>query len=206
MRGRLIGAAAAMALTATAATAADYGGPPPYGAPPAPYYTAYSWLGPYVGGNLGYQWGALSNSGADPAGISGGGQAGYLWQSGQFVFGVETDLQFSNASGTFADYKFSNPWFGTVRGRGGIALNNILFYGTLGLAYGRGQITLAGLTENNLHTGLAAGFGLEVGLTQNWSAKAEYLYIDFGSETYGLIGTSNAATSNVARLGLDYHF
>ena len=101
MRSRLIGAAAAMALTATAATAADYGGPPPYGAPPAPY-TAYSWLGPYVGGNLGYQWGALSNSGADPAGISGGGQAGYLWQSGQFVFGVETDLQFSNASGTFA--------------------------------------------------------------------------------------------------------
>jgi outer membrane immunogenic protein len=196
-----------MALTATAATAADvYGGPPPYGAPPAPYYTAYSWLGPYVGGNLGYQWGALSNSGADPAGISGGGQAGFNWQAGQFVFGVETDLEFSNASGTFANYKFSNPWFGTVRGRGGIALNNILFYGTLGLAYGRGQVTLAGLTENNLHTGLAAGFGLEVGLTQNWSAKAEYLYIDFGSETYGLIGTSNALTNSVARLGLNYHF
>ena len=206
MRIRLTGAAAALALTVAAATAADYGGPPPYGAPPAPYYTAFSWLGPYVGGNLGYQSGALSNSGADPAGISGGGQAGYVWQSGQFVFGAETDLQFSNASDTFANYKFSNPWFGTVRGRAGIALNNILFYGTLGLAYGRGQVTLAGLTENNLHTGLAAGAGLEVGLTQNWSAKAEYLYIDFGSEAYGLIGTSTGLTNSVARLGVNYHF
>jgi outer membrane immunogenic protein len=207
MRIRLTGAAAAMALTATAATAAEvYGGPPPYGAAPAPYYTAFSWMGPYVGGNLGYQWGALSNSGANPSGLSGGGEAGFNWQAGQFVFGAETDLEFSGASDTFANYKFSNPWFGTVRGRAGYALNNILFYGTLGLAYGRGQVTLAGLTESNLHTGLAAGVGLEVGLTQNWSAKAEYLYIDFGSETYGLIGTSNALTSSVARLGLNYHF
>jgi outer membrane immunogenic protein len=163
-------------------------------------------LGPYIGGNLGYQRGALTNSGANPAGVTGGGQAGFNWQAGQFVFGAETDLQFSNASDTFANYKFANPWFGTVRGRGGVALNNILFYGTLGLAYGRGQITLAGLTETNLHTGVAAGAGLEVGLTQNWSAKAEYLYIDFGSEAYGLLGTNNALTDNVGRLGLNYHF
>jgi outer membrane immunogenic protein len=124
----------------------------------------------YIGGNFGYQWDTVTNSGADPAGFSGGGQVGYNWQIGQFVVGLETDLQASSANATFAAYQFSNPWFGTVRGRGGIALNNILFYGTLGLAYGRGQVD-----ESNLHTGLAAGLGLEVGLTHNWSlsVKAE---------------------------------
>jgi outer membrane immunogenic protein len=170
MRIRLAGAAVATALMATAAAAAGS---------PAPY-TALSWMGPYLG--------ALDNSSAAPAGSSGGGQAGYSWQTGRFVFGSERDTPFSNAGNTFANYKFSNPWFGMLRGRDGLGLSNILFYGTLGLAYGRGQ---AGATENNLPAGLAAGFGLEGGLTQNWPAKAGYPYIDFGGATDDLIGTSN---------------
>ena len=173
MRTRLAGAAVAAALTATAAAAGS----------PAPY-TALSWMGPYLG--------ALDNSSAAPAGSSGGGQAGYSWQAGQFVFGSERDTPLSNTGDTFANYKFSNPWFGMLRGRGGLGLSKILFYGTLGLAYGRGQAGVqAGATENNLHTGLAAGFGLEGGLTQNWPAKAGYPYIDFGGATDDLIGTSN---------------
>jgi hypothetical protein len=75
MRNRLIGAPAATALTATLAAAADYGS---------------QWTGAYIGGNFGYQWDTLTNSGADPAGFSGGGQAGYNWQIGQFVVGLET--------------------------------------------------------------------------------------------------------------------
>jgi len=174
MRTRLAGAAVAAALTATAAAAGS----------PAPY-TALSWMGPYLGGSLGYQWGAPGKGNGDPAGTTRGGQVRYDWQAREFVFGAETDRPFSNAGDTFANYKFSNPWFGMLRGRGGLALSN---YGTLGLAYGRGQ---AGATENNLHTGLAAGFGLEGGLTQNWPAKAGYLYIDLGGASDDLIGTSN---------------
>jgi outer membrane immunogenic protein len=189
MRNRLMGAAAALALTATAATAADFG-----------------WMGPYLGGNFGYQWGTLTNSGASPAGFSGGGQAGYNWQVGQFVFGLETDMQGSSANATFANYQFSNPWFGTVRGRGGIALDNILFYGTLGLAYGRGELDVAGITESNLHTGFTAGFGLEVGLTHNWSVKAEGLFIDYSGQPYAATGTNNALNNSVARLGVNYRF
>ncbi len=170
MRTKLAGAAVAAALTATAAAAAGS---------PAPY-TALSWMGPYLG--------ALGNNSAAPAGSSGGGQAGSSWQAGQIVFGSETGAPFSNAGDTFANYKFSNPWFGILRRRGGLALSNILFYGTLGLAYGRGQ---AGVTENDLHAIPAAGFGLEGGLTQNWPATAGDLYIDFGSATDALIGTSN---------------
>jgi outer membrane immunogenic protein len=197
----LIGAMAALALASTAARAADvYGGPAAY----APY--VYRWTGPYVGGNLGYQWGVLSNSGARPSGITGGGQGGYNFQFGPFVLGAEADLQFSNANDTFANYKFSNPWFGTVRGRAGYAMNNILYYGTLGVAYGRGHVAVGSMGEDNLHGGWVAGGGLGVGLAQNWAVRAEYLYIDLGSETYTLTGTSNELTTSLLRFGLDYRF
>jgi outer membrane immunogenic protein len=201
MRTGLIGAVAALALASTAARAADvYGGPASY----APY--VYRWMGPYVGGNLGYQWGTLSNSGARPSGIAGGGQGGYNLQFGPLVVGAEADLQFSNANDTFANYKFSNPWFGTVRGRAGYAMNNILYYATLGLAYGRGHVAVGGMSEDNLHGGWVAGGGLGVGLTQSWSVRAEYLYIDLGSEAYTLTGTSNELTTSLLRFGLDYRF
>ena len=102
---------------------------------------ATSWQGPYVGANLGYQWGGVSNNAASPSGIAGGVQAGYNVQFGQFVFGGETDLQLSSADDTFAPWKFSNPWFGTLRARAGFAMSNVLFYGTVGLAYGTLNMT-----------------------------------------------------------------
>src|SRR5262249_36263565 len=118
---------------------------------PAPYYppalSVYNWSGFYAGLNLGYQWGHVTNTGIDPSGIAGGGQLGYNWQTGQFVFGVEADIQASAADDTFAPYKFSNPWFGTLRGRAGYAINNILLYGTFGLAYGDLEGQLNSLSE-----------------------------------------------------------
>ena len=97
---------------------------------------ANSWAGPYLGGNFGYAWGSVDNAWAKPSGFIGGVQAGYNWQqlNSPWVFGVEADIQGSSADDTFANWKFSNRWFGTVRGRGGYAFNNVLFYGTLGLA------------------------------------------------------------------------
>jgi outer membrane immunogenic protein len=97
---------------------------------------AFSWAGPYLGGNLGYAWGSVDNNPAKPSGFSGGIQAGYNWQNGPWVFGIEGDIQATGAEETFAPWKFSNPWFGTVRGRAGYAFNNVLFYGTGGLAFG----------------------------------------------------------------------
>jgi outer membrane immunogenic protein len=97
---------------------------------------ANSWIGPYIGGNLGYGWGDVSNSGAKPSGVLGGVQVGYNWQNGAWVAGIEGDLQLNAADDTFAPWKFSNPWFGTVRGRAGYAFNNVLLYGTGGFAFG----------------------------------------------------------------------
>jgi outer membrane immunogenic protein len=177
----------------------------------APYYSpapaaVYNWGGAYAGLNVGYEWGRITNSSISPSGLEGGLQAGYNWQSGQFVFGGETDIQVSGADDTFAPYKFANPWFGTLRGRAGYAMNNILFYGTFGLAYGQVKGTFLGLDESKTHTGWAGGLGMEVGMTPNWSAKIEYLYMDLSNRAYSITGTSNGFKTNMVRFGINYHF
>ena len=128
-----------------AASAADLPHPSYYTAT-APL-SAYSWTGPYLGGNLGYEWGATSNNPTRPSGFAGGAEAGYNWQTGQLVFGGEADIQLSGASDTFAPWKFSNPWFGTMRGRAGYAVSNFLIYGTAGVAFGELQGETFGLAD-----------------------------------------------------------
>jgi outer membrane immunogenic protein len=196
--------AAVMTVASGAAVAADLPRQTPYYSP-APT-GVYNWGGAYAGVNTGYQWGTTTNNPTSPSGLEGGLQAGYNVQSGQFVFGGETDLQISGADDTFAPWKFSNPWFGTLRGRAGFALNNILFYGTLGLAYGDVRGEISSLSEDKTHIGWAAGMGAEVGITPNWSAKLEYLYIDLANRSYSVTGTNNGLDSNLLRLGVNYHF
>ena len=167
----------------------------------------YSWAGPYIGGNIGWDWGSVDNNPTKPSGFVGGAQAGYNWQTGPWVFGIEGDLQGNGASDTFAPWKFSNPWFGTVRGRAGYALNNVLFYGTAGLAFGElsGQ-TFGGLTETHTYAGWTVGVGAEVGLAQNWSAKVEYLYVDLNDSNFTITGAQNGYHFGLLRAGVNYHF
>ena len=177
----------------------------------APYYnpapsSLYNWSGFYAGLNLGYGWGKVTNTGVNPSGILGGGQVGYNWQSGQFVFGAEADLQGSSANDTFAPWKFSNPWFGTLRGRAGYAFNNILLYGTLGLAYGNLRGELGGAAETHTLAGWTGGVGAEVGMTPNWSVKVEYLYMDLADRGFAITGMDNGYRSNMVRFGVNYHF
>ena len=203
---RSVLAAAVAVLMAGAASAADLGrGPAPYYAP-APMGGGYNWGGFYAGVNAGYEWGKVSNTSGNPSGLAGGIQGGYNWQNGQFVYGAETDLQLSGADDTFAPWKFSNPWFGTLRGRVGYAKTNILFYGTVGLSYVDLTGELSGLTETKTELGWTLGAGMEVGLTPNWSAKVEYLYMDLGSRTFSITGTDNGFSASVLRFGVNYHF
>ncbi|HET9159451.1 MAG TPA: outer membrane protein [Caulobacteraceae bacterium] len=203
---RSVLAAAVAVLMAGAASAADLGrGPAPYYAP-APMGGGYNWGGFYAGVNAGYEWGKVSNTSGNPSGLAGGIQGGYNWQNGQFVYGAETDLQLSGADDTFAPWKFSNPWFGTLRGRVGYAMNNILFYGTGGLAYGDLKGELNSLTETKTEFGWTLGAGMEVGLAPNWSAKVEYLYMDLGSRSFSITGNENGFSASVLRLGVNYHF
>jgi outer membrane immunogenic protein len=171
-------------------------------------------LGPYVGANAGFQWtsnvGGLSGSGVTGgSGFTGGIQGGYNWQNGPWVYGVESDFNLSSTSGTFADFQFSNPWFGTLRGRAGYALNNVFLYGTTGLAFGISTVTRGGLSDTSLHAGWVVGAGAEFGLapfglSPNWSAKVEYLHLGLSQNTI-LPATVNFP-SNVVRFGVNYHF
>ena len=166
----------------------------------------YSWAGPYLGGNLGWDWGSVDNNPTRPSGFVGGAQAGYNWQTGPWVFGVEGDLQATGASDTFAPWKFSNPWFGTLRGRAGYALNNVLLYGTAGLAFGELSGQTFGLTESHTNAGWTVGLGAEVGLTRNWSAKVEYLYVDLNDSNFVITGAQNGYRFGLLRAGVNYHF
>jgi len=196
--------AAALVLVALPAMAADIGRAGP--AEAAPNSPSYDWSGAYLGVNLGYQWGTLAHLRAAPQGVAGGAQAGYGWQVGRFEFGGEADLQGSSAEDMFAPYKFSNPWFGTVRGRAGYAFDRVLLYATAGLAYGGGRLQIGGLSESATHVGWSGGAGIELGLTPHWSARAEYLFVGLEDRTYVLTGVSIGIYSHFARWGINYRF
>ncbi|PIT02973.1 membrane protein [Bradyrhizobium nitroreducens] len=207
MKRLVVGAAALVAAGWTAsAEAADlnYGQRAPYTVNQP--LNAYSWAGPYLGGNIGYEWGSVDNNPSKPSGFVGGVQAGYNFQNGPFVFGVEGDIQAAGADDTFAPWKFSNPWFGTLRGRAGYAFSNVLFYGTAGLAFGELRAQTFGWSESHTTAGWTIGAGAEVGLTPNWSAKLEYLYIDLSTSQFAITGVSNGYSASVVRAGVNYRF
>ena len=195
--------AAAWSLSAQAADM-NYGARAPYTVTQP--LNAYSWAGPYIGGNLGYAWGSVDNNPTKPSGFAGGVQAGYNFQTGPWVFGIEGDIQASGAEQTFAPWKFSNPWFGTLRGRAGYALNNVLFYGTGGLAFGELRANTFGLSESHTNAGWTLGVGAEMGFAPNWSAKVEYLYVDLNNSNFVITGASNGYRFGLVRAGVNYHF
>jgi len=186
------------------ADAADLGRP--YYTAPAPYY-AFSWAGPYLGVSAGYEWGKVGNNPTRPSGFAGGIEAGWNWQNGNFVYGAEADFNISGAEDTFAPWQFSNPWFGTVRGRVGFAFDNVLLFGTAGFGYGELTADIPGNpSESHTSVGWVAGLGAEYGFTPHWSAKAEWLYLDLSDRNFSVTGANNGLAANLLRLGLNYRF
>ena len=166
-----------------------------------------SWAGPYLGGNVGYAWGSVDNNPTKPSGFVGGVQAGYNFHQDPWVFGVEGDIQATGAEDTFAPWKFSNPWFSTLRGRAGYLLSNaILFYGTGGLAFGDLRGETFGLSESHTTAGWTAGLGAEYAFAPQWSAKVEYLYVDLANSAFSITGASNGYRFGTVRVGVNYHF
>jgi outer membrane immunogenic protein len=207
---------------AQCAAAADLSVAPLYKAPPAQATPAYNWSGFYVGANGGGGWGHsywdANATGMNLSGAQAGGTAGYNWQAGNAVFGLEGDLDWSNLKGsaTSALCPFgcntSDTWLSTVRGRAGYAIGGLLPYVTGGLAVGDIRAGFPGFaTASATNAGWTVGGGLEVALPGNWSAKAEYLHVDLGRFDCGVdcgaAGTDNVSThDNVVRAGLNYHF
>jgi outer membrane immunogenic protein len=211
-----------MALAGTAA-AADLARPAPqnyYKAPPA--YVPYSWTGFYIGVNGGGAFGSSSWNLTGSRNISGGlvgGTVGYNYQVGQAVFGVEGDIDWADINGTATNMacplgcKTSDTWLSTVRGRLGYAADRFMPFVTGGLAVGDIRASTPGFAgASTTNAGWTIGGGLEAALSQNWTAKAEYLYVDLGNFNCGLncgggLTTDNVSFhSNILRAGVNYRF
>jgi outer membrane immunogenic protein len=207
--------------TAQAAAAADLSVAPLYKAPPAEVSQAYNWTGFYLGinggGAWGHSWWSGNATGVNTSGALVGGTAGYNWQMGRAVLGVEGDLDWANIKGTgsspgcVAGCTTSDSWLGTVRGRVGYAFGTVMPYVTGGLAVGDIRAAapgFAGTTTTN--AGWTVGGGLEVALPGNWSAKAEYLHVDLGRSDCGAscgLPTDNVSMhEDIVRAGVNYHF
>jgi opacity protein-like surface antigen len=177
------------------------------------------------------------------AGFIGGAQSGYNLQYNNFVVGIETDIQgagiqkTSSVTGTFPQVGGGTTgvgtitttdrlnYFGTVRGRVGVAFDRTLLYATGGLIYGDVNdsyqrvfpaVSFVG-SSDTVRFGAVVGAGVEYAFTEHWSGKIEGLYYDFGSHTL-LAGTLPAGfnafqtgfrfrdNGEIARVGLNYKF
>ena len=210
----------------------------PYAKAPVVATPVYDWSGYYVGvfggGGLGNHNYNNANGFAGSAnftvnyastGAVGGGEAGYNWQTGNYLFGVEADGFWSGIKGNDASQQLgvidqSNlRWGGTLRARGGVTVDRLLLFFTGGWAFGDilHTSTAAGFPVdqfNNHRSGLTAGGGIAYALTNNVIGKFEYRYYDFGR--YNRSGnplTPNGQlpytvdnTYSVVTLGIDFKF
>jgi outer membrane immunogenic protein len=202
---------------------------PPAVAPIAYAPPVYNWTGFYIGGNIG--GGFADSRWSDPfggphntfndSGFIGGGQVGYNAQFNWLVLGVEGDFDWTNLKGSGTDsfgdsINTKTEWTSTATGRVGAAFDRLLVYGKGGIAFAQDRSSINSLfggsaSTSQTRTGWTAGAGLEYALDRNWSAKLEYDYLGFGSQTLNL-ATTPAYASNASlnvqevKAGINYHF
>jgi outer membrane immunogenic protein len=228
MKRMFLAGVSALAVVATFATAnaADLGRrrEMPVKAPMV-VATSYNWTGFYVGINGGGAWGKsdwtnplASSSDFNLSGGMVGGTAGYNWQVGQAVFGVEGDVDWSGVKGNTGALavcgtgtcETKNPWLGTFRGRLGYAFDRFMPYVTGGLAFGELQANTPTGSVSDTRAGWTVGAGLEAAISGPLTAKIEYLYTDLGSVSCGspaCAPTTDADfRANLIRGGLNYKF
>ena len=227
MKKSLCASTAALALVLASAMlapacAADLSIAPIYKAPPA----AASRAGSYVGIAGGGAWGSAllrnDTTGADqaPRLNSSGGiiglTSGFNFQNGNWLLGFEGDISAANKKGSAFEFPpnaaFSNEvkeqWLSTFRGRVGYARDNWLVYATAGGALANVANSIIApvgtISDQRWHWGWTAGGGVEVKLSQDWSAKVEYLYVGLQDKSYFTPTPSPAFPGN-QRLHLDDH-
>jgi outer membrane immunogenic protein len=199
--------------------------------------------GAYIGGHVGYGYydhrfndrnglgqgiddGLPSTVSVTDDSVNGGAQIGYNWQSRCTVFGIEADWSWSNLRGQAfntdgdavtqdtLDVSSRLRWFGTVRARTGVVVDNLLLYVTGGVAYANfkrdwtffedGPATTAILSSSRTKWGWTAGVGTEWAWTNNWSIKSEFLYMRFREDTQTFTGAFGGGAIGVA--GRNYGF
>jgi outer membrane immunogenic protein len=175
------------------------------------------------------------------SGFTGGGEVGCNYQFNPWlVVGAEGDFEYTGLSASRSgavvgpgpaspfNESFSSKWLSTVRGRVGIANGQWLFFGTGGAAFANptfsdviffpGSRTTNAASNSGTITGWAAGGGVEWFFMPQWSLKAEYLHVDFGTKSFASANSnpivfplstivhSHTLTEDIGRVGVNFHF
>ncbi len=198
---------------------------------------AANWTGWYIGAHAGANWQradsntTINSYGIGPfsttgTGFIGGGQIGYNWQHGNFVFGLEGDGSWLSGKGTASTGTGSPPysavsnkisWLSTIRARFGLAVGDTMAYATAGFAFGgvKNSLVVGGSTpfysESKTRTGWVVGGGVEHMLNRHWTIGLEGLFVDLGRSTAVYPNDTSKTTkfSNQAVIGrvkLNYKF
>ena len=182
----------------------------------------------------------LAARGAREDGVIGGGHIGYNFSTqslpllssafstiggafgGAGVVGIEGDVDGSSARANYAlggiNVNARNDIQGSIRGRVGIAVDRVLFYATGGAAFGdlrngyTNTITGVQGSQSKTRVGYTVGGGIEYGITNNVSVRAEYRYTDFGNNqdtlaiTNGGVAVRHRDTEQRVQGGFSYKF
>jgi outer membrane immunogenic protein len=218
--------ASGLGLAGSASAADVYSGG---GMKDVPYVPVFTWTGFYIGANVGgaitqdalynaYGTGfanggtfAIPLGNGTTTGVVGGGQLGYNYQVGRFVFGIEGEIQANGTNSHFVthpfgqqqDWKAQGDYIATVAARLGFVIHqDTLVYIKGGGAWDQTKYNVStsepfaygsnpGISVSR--SGYVLGFGAEYAITPNWTVKLEYEYMDFGSQhlNFGLGSGTN---------------
>jgi outer membrane immunogenic protein len=236
MKKFLLGTVTLVALgIAAPASAADLAARPYKAPPPAPVVAIYDWTGFYIGANGGYGWArqclditqlglatVFAEGCNDKGGGLVGGQIGYRWQAGSWVFGLEAQGDWANLRtervfvNTPAFLVTSNTWKSNINGLGlftgqvGYAWNAALFYVKGGAAVANQRfdifntVTGIGIAQaDRTRWGGTVGVGWEYGFAPNWTAGIEYDYLFRESDNRTFLTPNLRVTSITANTRTD---
>jgi len=197
----------------------------------------------FIQDDFGFDFDDLGVGGDDSAVFTGGAMIGYNWQMDSLVLGLEADVNYAGFGDSntrdLSDFandifitdepisaqhraEFDADWWGTLRARIGFAHDNLLFYGTGGLAWGHveassrldacwngcddpGEELRYGGSSSDTNLGWTLGAGMEAGF-DHWTLGIEYLYVDLGSESWNYGGDLSAIEDSLGPQRVDFDF
>lgn len=179
------------------------------------------WSGAYASVGLSYTHSSFStNTAYNPARATKPGISlilGHSFQQDDLVYGAEIVGNFSNIKGNSTGCGIGAATCSSIvqnylvlRGRLGVAVDDFLVFGTLGVISDRMSQLVNGSGISQRHYGISAGVGAEYALDEHWSVRGDLEYHHMGKKTYALpapAGVTSVRPSHVAlRLGMSYRF
>ncbi|MBB3138287.1 outer membrane immunogenic protein [Rhizobium pisi] len=205
MHIRLVACAALALSVAIPAAAADLTYETPAAQPGWQVSSAYDWSGFYLGAQGGYSWSQTKILGSDQDANSGsaGLHAGYNFQSGNIVYGIENDFNYNFEKNGDADLE----WDASGRARLGYAWGRTLFFATAGAAAAGGKVDIPAVgKKDGILIGWTAGGGIEHAVTDNILVRGEYRHLDFGDKDFGSAIGDVGASQDKLLFGTSYKF